>query len=71
MNLIASKFTTIQTKVIVVTVAVFKKIRYHYFSAIVNQIIRIEFSPVVEISSSNGQGLFQETTYVGLALSNV
>ena len=34
-------------------------------------IVRIEFSPVVEISASNGQNLRQETTYVGLALSNV
>ena len=34
-------------------------------------IVRIEFSPVVEISASNEQNLLQETTYEGLALSHV
>ena len=37
----------------------------------VNIIVRIEFSPVVEISASKGQNLLQETTYVVLALSHV
>ena len=32
-------------------------------------IVRIEFSPVVEIGVSNGHNLLQETTYEGLTLS--
>ena len=32
---------------------------------------RIEFSPVVEISASNGQNIIQETTYVRLVLSPI
>ena len=40
-------------------------------SEAIRHIVRIEFSPVVEISASNGQNLLQETTYVGLALSHV
>ena len=34
-----------------------------------NIILRIEFSPVVEIGASNGHNLRQETTYEELTLS--
>ena len=38
-------------------------------SVIINNIVRIEFSPVVEIGTSNGHNLLQVTTYEGLTLS--
>ena len=38
-------------------------------SWVITVIVRIEFSPVVEIGVSNGHNLLQETTYEGLALS--
>ena len=36
---------------------------------VIYSIVRIEFSPVVEISAGNGHNLLQETTYKELTLS--